>query len=113
MAGSRTNLATLILIVVVLTLLGACLGTSVVLWLLGDWEKHDWGLRLSLKVMWGVWLSVLVATVLTHITMIGWQFRRPRPSEWPAALVRAVAQGAEPPSWFKSGAASFTITVVL
>jgi hypothetical protein len=112
MADSRSRLATLICTIVVLTLLVACLAASVALWAGGDWEKHAWGLTLALKIMWGSWLLVLIATLLTHVTIVGWRFRRPRPSEWPAALARAYAEGFQPPAWFKSGPASFAITVV-
>src|SRR5947209_5621328 len=99
MADSRSRLATLVCTMVVLTLLVACLAASVALWAGGDWERHARGLTLSLKIMWGGWLLVLVATLLTHVTIVGWRFRRPRPGDWPAALARAYAEGFQPPAW--------------
>src|SRR5947207_15042477 len=113
MVDPRARLAMLILSLVVLSLLTTCVATTVFLCTFGDWERHDWGMCLTLKVMWGVWLLVLAASVLTYVTMFGWHFRRPHPGEWPRALVRAWAEGVKPPAWFKSASASFTITVVL
>jgi len=113
MSDPRAKLTMLILSIVVLSLLTTCVVTTVFLWVFGDWENHTWGMQLTLKVMWGVWLAVLVATFLTYVTMFGWHFRRPQPSEWPKALMRAWKEGVKPPAWFKSPSASFTITVVL
>src|SRR5215472_9198000 len=111
MAKSRSSLVALISNIVLLTLLVLAAVTSVILWLVGDWEKYGWGLGLSLKIVWGVWLVAFVATFLTRATMVGWHHRKAHPSEWPAALYKAFSEGGRPPSWFKSGAASFTITV--
>jgi len=113
MADSRSRLATLICTVVVLSLLVSCVITTALLWAFGDWDKHGWGLTLALKIMWAVWLIVLVSTALTYVTMFGWHYRRPRPGEWPAALRRVWSEGVTPPAWFKSSSASFAITVVL
>ena len=103
----------LILTLVVLSLLTTCIVTTVFLCVFGDWENHAWGMQLTLKVMWGVWLLVVVASGLTYVTMFGWHFRRPHPSEWPKALMRTWKGGVKPPAMFKSASASFTITVVL
>src|SRR5262245_43919409 len=113
MSDPRAKLTMLILSIVVLSLLTTCVVTSVFLWVFGDWENHAWGMELTLKVMWSIWLAVLVASFLTYVTMFGWHFRRPHPSEWPKALMRAWSEGVKPPAWFKSPSASFTITVVL
>jgi hypothetical protein len=113
MAESGSRLALLILGIVVLTLFVAFGSASLALWLAGDWDDYAWGMTLTLKIMWGTWLLVFVATVLTHLTMVGWHFRKARPGEGPAALMRAIAEGMRPSSWMKTGATSFTITVVL
>src|SRR4051812_9815568 len=113
MAETRSRLAMLILGIVVLTLLVAFGSASLALWLAGDWEEYEPGIKLTLRIMWGTWLVVFVATVLTHLTMVGWRFRKARPDEGPAALMRAIAEGMKPSAWLKTGATSFTITVIL
>ena len=113
MAKSRSSLAALISNIVLLTLLVLASLTTLLLWLAGDWEKYGWGLGLALKAVWGLWLIAVVATFLTRATIVGWHHRKAHPSEWPAALYKAFSEGGRPPSWFKSGAASFTITVIL
>jgi hypothetical protein len=64
-----------LLSIVVLSLLTTCAVTTVFLWAFGDWEKHAWGMQLTLKVMWGIWLAAFLASA----TMFGWHFRRPHP----------------------------------
>ncbi|MBI1913446.1 MAG: hypothetical protein HYS12_01620 [Planctomycetes bacterium] len=113
MSDPRAKLAMLILSIVVLSLLLPCIPTTIFLFVFGDWKNHAWGIELTLKVMWSVWLAVLASWGLTYVTMFGWHFRRPHPSEWPKALVRAWNEGVQPPAMFKSASASFTITVVL
>src|SRR5438067_7907642 len=110
MSDPRARLAMWILTIVVLSLFTTCIVTDVLLRVFGDWENHAWGIRLALKVMWGIWFLVLVASGLTYVTMFGWHFRRPHPSEWPKALVRVWNEGVQPPALFKSALASFTIT---
>src|SRR5262249_12923245 len=107
------KLALLILSIVVLALLTPCIVTTIFLFVFGDWEHHAWGIQLTLKVMWSIWLAVLASWGLTYVTMFGWHFRRPNPSEWPHALVRAWNEGVQPPALFKSASTSFTITIVL
>ena len=111
MAESRHRLVTLILLVVVLTLLSACVATTIALAAAGNWEKHARGMTLALKIMWGIWALLAVATILTHLTMFGWRFRH-GPRQWPSAIYQTIKEGVEPPTWFKSGKTSFTITVV-
>ena len=113
MAKSRSSLAALISNIVLLTLLVLAAISTLVLWLVGDWEQYGWGLGLALKIVWGLWLIAFVATFLTRATIVGWHHRKAHPSEWPTALYKAFSEGGRPPSWFKSGAASFTITVIL
>lgn len=113
MPKSRSSVVALVINIALVTLLFAAVLVSAILGLAGNWQKHDSGLSLALKILWGVWLVLFVANLLTHATIAGWKFGRPRPSEWPAALRKAFAEGVRPPSWFKGRAASFTITVVL
>lgn len=111
LSGSR--LASLIVAIVLLTLFVAFVITSIVMGLMGDWKEHALGLKLTLKIMWGTWLTGLVAAILTYVTAYGWRFRKLRPGEGPAALLRNLKEDIKPSSWFKSGATSFTITVIL
>jgi hypothetical protein len=113
MALSRSGLANLIINLVLVTVLVAFGIASLVLWLAGDWENHSWALRLTLKIMWGTWLLLLATVVLTRVTIAGWRFRKLRPGQVPAALARILSEGIQPASLFKSGTASFTITVVM
>jgi hypothetical protein len=113
MSLSRSRLAALIANLVLLTLLVAFAIATLVIRLAGDWERHSWGLMLTLKIMWGSWLLLFATVVLTRITIAGWRFRKLRPGEMPAALRRAIAEGIKPASLFESGTTSFTITVVL
>jgi hypothetical protein len=113
MTRPRYRLASLVCNLVVLTLLVAFGIASLVLALGGNWEKHSFGLTISLKIMWGVWLLVFASVVLTRITVFGWQFRRVQPGQGPPSLSRALAQEMKPSSWLKTTATSFTITVVL
>jgi len=113
MADPRGRLAILIVTIVLLTLLVAFSSASLAIWLAADWQRFAWGLTLTLKIMWGSWLVLFVAALLTYATFIGWKFRKARPNEGPAALMRAVAEGMKPSAWLKRGPDSFTITVVL
>lgn len=113
MTDSRSKLAILICILVVLTVLGAISVASLVLWLVGNWEKHEGALTLTLKIMWGSWFVLLTATVLTWVTIFGWKFRRAWPGKGPMALLKSIAAGEKPPSLAKTGGTSFTFTVVL
>jgi len=114
MAESRGGrLATLIVTIVLLTLLVAFGSASLALWRAADWQRFRWGLTLTLKIMWGTWLVLFVAALLTHATIVGWKFRKARPGQGPAALLRAIREGITPSAWLKRGPDSFTITVVL
>lgn len=113
MIVSGSRLASLIIAIVLLTLFVAFGITNAIMVMMGDWEEHEVGLKLTLKIMWGTWLTALVAALLTYVTAFGWRFRKLRPGEGPAALWRDLAADIKPSSWFKSGATSFTITVIL
>jgi len=81
---------------------GAALAT-VLLWRLGDWHGHRWGLSLTLRIVWGCCLGLCLAVVLTAVTAFGWRFRR----------YRRALPAAEGAPWYKSGAFSFAMTVTL
>jgi hypothetical protein len=92
-----------------LLLVAACIATAC-LWWLGDWEEYAFGLTLTLRILWGVWLVALTALILTHVTIFGWSFRN---------YLRLNQAGPPPPRrpatapWYKSGVASFTTTVFI
>jgi hypothetical protein len=113
MAVSRGRLATLIVSLVLMTLLFAFFSASLALWLGGDWGRYRQGLTLTLKIMWGSWLVLLTAALLTGATIMGWRYRKARLSDAPAALARAMAEGMKPSALLKTAAISFTITVIL
>src|SRR5438105_9903707 len=113
MALSGSRLAALISTIVLLTLLVAFGIATLVICLAGDWDEDARGLMLTLKIMWGTWFVAVAATALTRVTIFGWRFRKLRPGEGPTALAKALAAEIKPASWFKTGATSFTITVVL
>jgi hypothetical protein len=111
--GKRARLALLILILVTLTLLAAATITSGIVLTMGDWARLEFGLALTLKILWGGCLLLVAGTLLTWVTIIGWKFRKLAPGQGPTALLKAVAAGVEPPAWAKSGWTSFTCTVVM
>ena len=83
---------------------------SACLYWLGNWEKHEFGLTLTLRILWGVWVVVLIATILTRVTIFGWSFRNYlRLDETGPPLPRRPATA----PWYKSGVTSFTITVFI
>jgi hypothetical protein len=119
MSIPRSRKAIRILYAIVLALLAGCLVTTALLWWLGDWERHPGGLTLTLRIVWGCWLVVLLSALLTRVTIFGWYFRRyfrwPQEGEAPP-VPRPPAVVPDRPvraPWPKSGAASFSITVVL
>jgi hypothetical protein len=117
MAERRSNKAGWITTLIVACILGGAALTSVLLRWLGDWKEHAWGLSLAERIVWGCCLVAALANVLTRVTIFGWNFRRY--FRWPQ---EGGGQPAPPPGvlprparapWGKSGAASFSITVVL
>lgn len=113
MPQSGGRLAILIVTLALATLLAANVIASIILWMAGDWKEHAWGLNLALKIMWGSWLSLCAAALLTRITFYGWHYRKLRPGEVPQSLRQMLAADLKPSAWLKGGATSFTITVVL
>jgi hypothetical protein len=100
----------------VLVLLAGALITHAALWWGGNWEAHRWGLTLTLRIVWGCWIVVFLATLLTRTTIFAWYFRRYL--RWPPGGAEAGPPPATLPRptrapWVKSGAASFSISVVL
>ena len=103
-------MARLISILGVILLFVAVSIATACLWWLGDWEVYEFGLTLTLRILWGVWVLLFLAFVLTHVTIFGWSFRNYlRLDEDGPALARRAATA----PWYKSGAASFTTTVFI
>jgi hypothetical protein len=116
MSQLRYSKAGFILSLIALVLLGGAVVTTALLWWLGDWEAHNFGLKLSLRIVWGCWFLTGLATVLTRVTIFGWSFRRY--FRWPAegAGTEPAPRPANRPArapWYKSGTESFFITVFL
>src|SRR5918911_4275337 len=117
MSGPPSGKGRLLSWVVVLALLGASALTTLLLYALGDWERHGWALRLTRRIIWGAWVLVCLAFVLTRVTIFGWSFRKYflREPEGPSGEPVVVTGTGRPvrAPWYKSGVASFSITVVL
>jgi hypothetical protein len=114
MSEGRPSKAPIISTMVVVVLACAAGVASLLLYLLGNWEEYAWALTLTLRIIWGCWLVTFLATLLTRVTIFGWTFRRyfPRPPEAPTPPGGVVPRPTQAP-WPKSGAASFSITVVM
>ncbi len=107
--SSKARLITTLLVVI---LLAATLVATGSLWLLVDRQRYSWGLTLTLKILWGVWIVTLLAIILTRVTIFGWSFRRY--FRWPDE-VPPPHQAPRPTRapWTKGSKTSFSITVVL
>lgn len=111
MADQLNNTVRWVSSVAVLALLLVAGIASAVIWWTGDWGQHAWGLTLTLRILWGGWVVVALATVLTRVTLFGWSFRRyvrwagDQMPEW------ARFRPSKAP-WSKSGKASFSFTVL-
>jgi hypothetical protein len=116
---TRPGKGILIAYLVVLALLAGALIATALMWWLGDWGRHRGGLTLALRIVWGCWLVACLATVLTRVTIFSWYFRRY--FRWPPGGEGAGPAPPAPPAaprparapWYKSGKASFSITVVM
>ena len=94
----------------VVVLLVAVVIAHVCLRWLGNWEVYEFGLTLTLRILWGVWIVVLFATILTRVTIFGWSFRKYlRLDEAGPPLPRRPTTA----PWYKSGVTSFAITVFI
>lgn len=97
---------------VVLALLAVALIASGCIWWTGDWENHGWGLTLSLRIVWGLWILAALAAILTHVTIFGWSFRKY--IRWTGDQLPAWARFRPSRApWEKSAAASFSFTVAM
>jgi hypothetical protein len=106
-AGFITSLILLCLLLVTVAV------NLLLLWL-GNWERDGWGLRLALRIVWGCCVVGCLATLLTRVTIFGWNFRRYL--RWPGNPAQAPPDVPRRPTaapWYKSPAASFSITVVM
>src|SRR5262249_3394974 len=114
MAWTQEGKVRLVFSLVLLGLLVPTLITTGVLWWAGNWEQHERGLTLTLRIIWGCWVVLSFAPLLPRVTIYGWTFRNylrwPEEDEAPPAeLPRRPTRA----PWIKSGAASFAITVVM
>jgi hypothetical protein len=102
---------------VVLALLVGALITQAALWWGGNWEKHHWGLTLTSRIVWGCWIVIFLALLLTRATIFAWRFRRyfrwPAGSAAPPAPLPGTLPRPARAPWPKSPWASFPIAVVL
>lgn len=106
--GKAGSISTL----VVLAVLACTVVGHVCLYLFGDWEEHGWTLRLTLRILWGAWIVVLLATILTRVTIFGWSFRQY--FRWPEGGRPAWARFRPSRApWSKSGKTSFSMTVAM
>ena len=112
MPEQRPGKAGLITNLVVLALLAGTAIASLCLWYLGDWERHDWALNLTLRILWGSWIVACLATILTRVTIFGWSFRQY--FRWPGdgRPTWARFRPSRAP-WSKGGKASFSITLAM
>ena len=117
MTDQRPPKSAIVTGVIAASVLAGTAVASALIWLLGDWQSHGWGLQLAQYILWGCCVVGLVATVLTRVTIIGWHFRRYiRPAEQPTLPRDPVSGGPRRPvraPWYKSGALSFSMTVTL
>ncbi len=82
------------------------------LWWFGNWGRYAEGLVLTMRILAVVWFAHLLVTVLTRVTIFGWTFRRYfRPEEQAGPPVPPLRPTKAP--WYKSGAQSFSVTLVL
>jgi hypothetical protein len=112
MAERKKNLASWIVSFVALVhLVGVVIATVCLNWF-GNWELYGSGLRLTLRILWGVWIVNALAAVLTRVTIFGWSFRRYFRLDENAPLQPLPVRPTRAP-WYKSGKVSFTSTVIL
>jgi hypothetical protein len=114
MAERRLSKVNLIFSLVVLALFVGTVVATVMMVVMGDWDSHAWGLKLALRITWGCWVVVCLAWLLTRVTIFGWSFRRYL--RWPGGPTQAPPMIPRRPTlapWYKSAAASFSITVVM
>ena len=103
MARLISTLGVIILFVAV-SIATACL------YFFGDWNNFEWGLTLTLRILWGVWVVVFLATILTRVAIFGWWFRKYiRHDKDGTPLPRRAATA----PWYKSGVTSFATTVFI
>jgi hypothetical protein len=112
MAKQRMSRAEWIVTLVALVHLVGVLIATACLELFGNWNRFGAGLRLTERILWGVWVVHAIAVVLTRVTIFGWNFRRyfrlDENSSSPALPIRPTRA-----PWYKSGKVSFSTTVIL
>jgi hypothetical protein len=118
MAAPRFTKSGLITGIIAASLLAGTAVASVAIGAVSGWKEDDWGLWLTLKILWGSCAVAVLAAVLTRVTIIGWYFRRyfrlsdPDAPPPPDPVSGGPRRPARAP-WYKSGKLSFSMTVVL
>jgi hypothetical protein len=74
----KTTATSFTITVVLVSLLGGAVLASVLIWILGDWDKAEGPLTLALKLIWGAWWVLCIATVLVRVAIFGWQRNKAR-----------------------------------
>jgi hypothetical protein len=62
--------------VVLVSLFGTAVLASVCIWIIGDWVNHRPPLVLSLKIVWGAWWVLCIATVLVRVALFNMERRK-------------------------------------
>lgn len=101
-AWYKTPATSFTITVVLISLLGVAVLASVLLWILGEWNKAAGALGLTLKIIWGVWWVLCIATVLVRVAIFGLQRKKGSPPRRPS--VDALAESDAPPNEPAEGA---------
>src|SRR5205807_470740 len=64
--------------VVLVSLFGAAFLASLCLWIIGDWSEGGGPLLVAIKIIWGTWWVLAIATVLVRVAIFGAHRRRAR-----------------------------------
>ncbi len=101
----------IVTLVALVHLVAVLIATACLEWF-GNWERYGAGLRLTERILWGVWVVHALAAVLTRVTIFGWNFRRYFRLDDNGPLPPVPGRPAKAP-WYKSGKVSFSTTVIL
>jgi hypothetical protein len=97
---------------VIAALLVASLAVTVCLYLFVDSAETHPRLTLTFRILWGCWIVVLFALILTRVTIFGWSFRRYFRWDEPSPPPQTTPRPTRAP-WIKGGKSSFGFTVAM
>ena len=60
------------------SLFGAAIVASVLLWIFGDWSEDGGQLGVILRLIWAAWWVLAIATVLVRVALFGARLNRQR-----------------------------------